>query len=90
MRLIPFSLSRRFAAYCRSHGVQPAEIARASWRKSSWSGYNGNCVEVSGLTDGRVAVRDTKDRAAGPALVFTRPEWDAFIAGAKSGEFDTF
>lgn len=86
-RLVPFG--SRYGAYYRSHGVTSAEIAMASWHKSSASGYNGNCVEVSHLGDGRVAVRDTKDTASGPVLIFTRPEWDAFLAGAKNGEFDS-
>jgi hypothetical protein len=86
-RLVPFG--SRYGAYYRSHGVTSAEIAMDSWYKSSASGYNGNCVEVSHLGDGRVAVRDTKDTASGPALIFTRPEWDAFLAGAKNGEFDS-
>jgi hypothetical protein len=74
--------------YYRFHGVRSVEIATALWRKSSASSYNGNCVEVAGLQDGRIAVRDTKDNALGPALIFTRSEWDAFLSGAKSGEFD--
>jgi hypothetical protein len=86
-RLVSFN--PRYGAYYRSHGVSSAEIAVASWYKSSASSYNGNCVEISHLQDGRVAVRDTKDRASGPALIFTRPEWDAFLAGAKNGEFDS-
>jgi hypothetical protein len=85
-RLVSFNPRHR--AYYRSHGVSYAEVATASWYKSSASGYNGNCVEVSHLRDGRIAIRDTKDRASGPALIFTRPEWDAFLAGAKNGEFD--
>lgn len=83
------SFNPRYGGYYRSHGVSTAEIAMASWYKSSASSYNGNCVEVSHLRDGRVAVRDTKDRASGPALIFTRPEWEAFLAGAKRGEFDS-
>ncbi|GAB1640934.1 hypothetical protein KRMM14A1259_13570 [Krasilnikovia sp. MM14-A1259] len=35
-----------------------------------------------------VAVRDTKDNGNGPVLLFTPAEWDAFIGGAKNGEFD--
>jgi Domain of unknown function (DUF397) len=31
------------------------------WRTSSYSGTNGNCVEVGGAA-GTVLVRDTKDR----------------------------
>jgi Domain of unknown function (DUF397) len=86
-RLAPFN--PRYGAYYRSHGVSSAELAMGSWYKSSASSYNGDCVEVSHLRDGRVAVRDTKDRASGPALIFTRREWDAFLSGAKNGEFDS-
>jgi Domain of unknown function (DUF397) len=57
------------------------------WFKSSFSGFDGACVEIAMLSDG-VAVRDTKDAGAGPVLVFTATEWDAFIDGAKDGEFD--
>jgi hypothetical protein len=82
------SSNSRYDGYYKAHNVSPVEISTASWYKSSASGYNGNCVEVSHLRHGLVAVRDTKDRASGPALIFTRPEWDAFLAGAKDGEFD--
>jgi hypothetical protein len=33
------------------------------------------------------AVRDSKN-PNGPALIFTPAEWDAFVGGAKDGEFD--
>jgi hypothetical protein len=56
-----------------------------AWRKSSLSGTNG-CVEVR-LADGRVEVRDSKDRG-GPVLVFARLEWEAFVGGVRNGEFD--
>ena len=56
------------------------------WFKSSASAA-GNCVEVAHLPSGGVAVRDTKDRAKSPH-VYTRPEWEAFLIGAKNGEFD--
>jgi Domain of unknown function (DUF397) len=69
-------------------GAWRPEIAGASWRKSSLSTYNGNCVEVGNLRDGRIAVRDTKDQEMGPVLVFGRSDWEAFLAGAKHGEFD--
>jgi Domain of unknown function (DUF397) len=49
---------------------------------------NGNCVEIARLLTGRIGVRDTKDNGAGPVLVFTGAEWEAFIAGAKEGQFD--
>jgi Domain of unknown function (DUF397) len=56
------------------------------WFKSSFSAA-GNCVEVAHLPGGGVAVRDSKDRSRAPH-VYTRPEWEAFLAGARNGEFD--
>jgi predicted secreted Zn-dependent protease len=62
-------------------------MAELNWRKSSYSGENGACVEIANLPDRRIAVRDSKD-PDGAALVFTPREWDAFVRGVKGGEFD--
>lgn len=59
------------------------------WMKSSLSFANGNCVEVAGLPDGRIGVRNSRD-LQGPILRFTSDEWDAFLGGVRNGEFDTF
>lgn len=56
------------------------------WRKAAASASNGACVEVAMLADG-VAVRDSKD-PSGPVLRYTLREWEAFLDGAKAGEFD--
>jgi len=56
------------------------------WFKSSASGSCG-CVEVAHLPEGGVALRDTKDRTKA-AHIYTRDEWQAFLIGAKNGEFD--
>jgi hypothetical protein len=63
------------------------DLTNVVWRKSSRSGpWTDNCVEVA-FVNGAIVVRDSKD-PAGPVLVFTANEWDAFVDGAKDGEFD--
>ncbi len=65
-----------------------ADLSRAVWRKSRRSSDNGGaCVEVARNIPSIVAVRDSKN-PDGPALVFTPAEWEAFVGGAKDGEFD--
>ena len=63
------------------------DLSGAVWHKSTRSSANGDCVEVADNLPDVVAVRDSKDPDGG-TLQFTRSEWAAFIAGAKSGEFD--
>jgi hypothetical protein len=58
------------------------------WIKSSLSMHNGNCVEISGLTEDIIRIRDSKN-PRGAVLSFTpAEEWDAFIGGVHLGEFD--
>jgi hypothetical protein len=59
-----------------------------TWRKSSWSTYNGNCVEIARLHADGIGVRDTKDRGAGPVLSFSLAEWGSFLVAVKQGTFD--
>lgn len=68
-----------------------------SWSKSSYSAYNGSCVEASfqksshsnsngcvevGDGCGLVHVRDSKDPQS-PVLNFTPAAWMSFLAGLK-------
>ena len=70
-------------------GVKAADLVGAAWTKSTHSGpTGGNCVEVAFLPAGEVAMRNSR-QPDGAALVFTPAEWDAFISGARDGEFCT-
>ncbi|MDQ3578479.1 MAG: DUF397 domain-containing protein [Actinomycetota bacterium] len=66
-------------------------LARAEWRKSSFSGGGGeggaDCVEVASLADGSIAVRDSKCPAGG-AIRFTRAEMDIWVKGLKAARDD--
>ena len=66
--------------------LHPVDLGNAVWRRSSFASEGDEPqVEVAMLDDGHVAMRASGQR---DALVFTPAEWDAFVAGAKDGEFD--
>ncbi|AVH25676.1 DUF397 domain-containing protein [Nocardia cyriacigeorgica] len=64
-----------------------ADLSDARWFKSSYSSAGHDCVEVAHLARGMVGVRDSKN-PTGPAIVFSPSEWDAFLSGARAGEFN--
>jgi hypothetical protein len=88
-RLISLKSDADEGNYYQLRGVRPEDIARATWRKSSLSAYNGSCFELARLPADRIGVRDTKDKGSGPVLIFNQNEWSAFLSGAKAGEFDS-
>jgi hypothetical protein len=74
------------------------DLSHAAWRKSSYSGANGSCVEVAdvpGTTRDRsenrhlpgIAVRDSKD-PGGPVLILTAGQWRALTARIRNGAID--
>ncbi|MEU8392016.1 DUF397 domain-containing protein [Micromonospora sp. NPDC048842] len=66
-----------------------SESMPIAWHISTKSPDNGgNCVEAGPVMDdsGRVAVRDSKDRAAA-TLVYPADGWMAFVNGVKDGDF---
>ncbi|WP_100446288.1 DUF397 domain-containing protein [Glycomyces xiaoerkulensis] len=70
--------------------LSPGELAGIRWHISTRSPDNGGqCVEAGPLGDGsgRIAVRHSH-HPEGSVIVYTRAEWDAFIAGVKDDEFD--
>ena len=62
------------------------DLPSAAWRKSAYSNAN-SCVEVP-FVEGQVAVRDSKDRILVVVLLFDSHEWEAFVGGVQSSEFD--
>ncbi|MEV0776620.1 DUF397 domain-containing protein [Streptomyces sp. NPDC050433] len=65
-------------------GAAPA--AGLSWVRSSYSGANGDCVEVAALPDGSRFLRDSK-RPHGRALAFTAGLFDTFVRDVVTGRF---
>ncbi|WP_422770897.1 DUF397 domain-containing protein [Plantactinospora sp. WMMC1484] len=72
------------------------QLDEVTWRKSSYSGDQGACVEFAllgragdagaahaGAADAAVAIRDSKD-ATGPALLFAPTAWTAFTTALSA------
>ncbi|MEU2787606.1 DUF397 domain-containing protein [Streptomyces sp. NPDC007100] len=60
-------------------------VTGVTWRKSTHSGGQGECLEMAdGLpAHSPVPIRDSK-RPDGPCLLFPAPAWAAFIASVKA------
>ncbi len=71
------------------NGIPANSLEGVTWVKSRRSAHEGNCVELAALSNGAVAVRNSRD-PQGPALIYTRAEIAAFISGARDGEFISF
>ncbi|MFF7344750.1 DUF397 domain-containing protein [Streptomyces antimycoticus] len=54
------------------------DLMEAAWRTSSYSGGQGNCVEVADNLPHLVHVRDSK-RPAGPVIRVSRAAWSTFV-----------
>jgi hypothetical protein len=61
-------------------------MSTTPWIKASMSDTGTSCVEQR-VHDGMIEVRDSKD-PAGSVLSFRPDEFEAWLHGAKSGEFD--
>ncbi|MFH8464772.1 DUF397 domain-containing protein [Streptomyces sp. NPDC017991] len=61
----------------QDHHIQPV-LTDAVWHASSYSGGQGNCVEVAGNLAPLIPVRDSK-RPTGPTLAFSLGAWSVFV-----------
>jgi hypothetical protein len=71
----------------RRIGMPASNLPAATWRKSTFSNSQGDCVELACLPEGMIAVRNSR-HPAGPALICTQAEIAAFIHSACEGDFD--
>lgn len=59
--------------------LSSSAVAGAIWRASSYSGGQGECVEVATNLPTLTPVRDSKT-PTGPILTFTPRAWHTFVA----------
>ncbi|MFC7545409.1 DUF397 domain-containing protein [Plantactinospora sp. GCM10030261] len=73
------------AAQPVQHPKGDFDLSRAVWQRADGDPAD-EAVEIA-FVDDLIGMRNSTD-PDGPVLVFTRAEWDAFVAGAQDGEFD--
>ncbi|MEO3843425.1 DUF397 domain-containing protein [Streptomyces sp. CNZ287] len=65
--------------------MRSLEHGSVAWRRSSYSGESGNCVEIR-RGAAAVSVRDSKDPGSG-VLAVSAAAWADFVAAVRRGEF---
>lgn len=68
--------------------VAQVKVRPGTARKARASAVN-NCLVAAETEDGQIAVTDSKQdgQPDQPVLLYTKAEWDAFLAGVANGEF---
>ncbi|WP_448317942.1 DUF397 domain-containing protein [Streptomyces sp. CO7] len=62
------------------------DISGVEWRSAPGTERDEERVEIAHLPGGAVAMRSSLD--PGTVLRYTQAEWQAFVLGARDGEFD--
>jgi hypothetical protein len=66
--------------------ITDSSAAGFAWTRSTYSGNQGDCVEVAhGALPAALPVRDSKV-PAGPAVVFGADSWWGFVDAVKRGD----
>ncbi|WP_049573994.1 DUF397 domain-containing protein [Streptomyces sp. SBT349] len=68
----------------RKEDLYAVDLTGATWRKSPRSNGGAQCVEITDLPGGAVALRDSKNPGR-EALRYTAEEWEAFRQGIIDG-----
>ncbi|GCD45756.1 DUF397 domain-containing protein [Streptomyces paromomycinus] len=63
-------------------------LVNVTWRKSTYSGGQDECLEIADNLPARspVPIRDSK-RPHGPHLLFSAPAWAAFLTALKGDRY---
>ena len=69
------------------NGMPSSGLPDAEWQSSQHGDRRAAHVEMAVLPGGSIAMRNSR-HPGGPALIYTHAEIEAFIAGAKDGDFD--
>jgi len=69
------------------NGMPASGLQELDWQASRHGDSRAARVEMAVLPGGSVAMRNSR-HPGGPALIYTFAEIEAFIAGAKDGDFD--
>lgn len=62
------------------------DLSNAEWLRAEESEGEDEAIEIAFVGE-YIAMRNSAE-PDGTVLVFTEAEWDAFVLGAKDGEFD--
>ena len=69
------------------NGMPASSLTGATWTAGRRGDAQATRAGLAALPEGSIALGNSRD-PNGPALIYTRAEIAAFIAGAKDGEFD--
>jgi hypothetical protein len=69
------------------NGMPATGLHDAEWQAGRHGNPDGAHIEMAMLRGGAVAMRNSR-HPGGPVLIYTQAEIEAFIAGAKDGDFD--